>query len=40
MKRLSVNRIAAAGLRADQRGYRAMAAGIFLSIFFIATLCQ
>ena len=40
MKRLSINRIAAAGLRADQRGYRAMAAGIFLSIFFIATLCQ
>ena len=40
MKRLSVNRIAAAGLRADQRGYRAMAAGIFLSIFFIAALCQ
>ena len=40
MKRLSVNRIAAAGLRADKRGYRAMAAGIFLSIFFIATLCQ
>lgn len=40
MKRLSVNRIAAAGLRADKRGYRAMAAGIFLSIFFIAALCQ
>ena len=40
MKRLSINRIAAAGLRADQRGYRAMAAGIFLSIFFIAALCQ
>ncbi len=40
MKGLSINRLAAAGLRANRRGYRAMAAGIFLSIFFVATLCQ
>lgn len=40
MKGLSINRLAAAGLRVNRRGYRAMAAGIFLSIFLVATLCQ
>lgn len=40
MKRLSINRIASAGLRANRRAYIALAAGIFLSVFLVTTLCM
>lgn len=39
MKRLTINRIASAGLRANRKSYLALAAGIFLSIFLVTTLC-
>ncbi len=39
MKKLTINRIAAAGLRTNKRGYLSLAVGIFLSIFLITTLC-
>lgn len=39
MKRLTINRIASAGLRANRKSYIALAAGIFLSIFLVTTLC-
>jgi len=38
-KRLTINRVAGAGLRANKRGYLSLAAGIMLSILLIATLC-
>ncbi len=37
--RLTIHRIASAGIRADRKGYRALALGIMLSIFFITSLC-
>ncbi len=37
--RLTINRIASAGIRADKKGYAALAVGIMLSIFFITSLC-
>lgn len=39
MKRLTVNRIASAGLRANRRTYIGLAVGIFLSVFLITSLC-
>ena len=39
MKRLTINRIASAGLRANRKSYLALAAGIFLSIFLVTALC-
>ena len=39
MKRLTINRIASAGLRANRNSYLALAAGIFLSIFLVTALC-
>ena len=39
MKRLTINRLASAGLRANRRSYLALAAGVFLSIFFVTALC-
>ena len=38
-KRLTINRVAGAGLRANKRGYLSLAAGIMLSILLVATLC-
>lgn len=38
-KRLTINRVAGAGLRANKRGYLSLAAGIMLSILLISTLC-
>ena len=39
MKRLTINRIAGAGLRANRRAYASLALGIFLSIFLVSVLC-
>ena len=39
MKRLTINRIASAGLRTNRKSYIALAAGIFLSIFLVTALC-
>ncbi len=39
MKRLTIGRIASAGIKADRKGYRSMAVGIFLSIFIITVIC-
>ncbi len=39
MKRLTINRIASAGLRANRKSYLSLAVGIFLSIFLISGLC-
>lgn len=39
MKRLTVNRIAGAGIRQNKRGYFSLALGIFLSIFLITVVC-
>ena len=38
-KRLTINRVAGAGLRANKRGYLSLTAGIMLSILLISTLC-
>ncbi len=39
MKRLTINHIAAAGIRTNRRAYVSLAIGIFLSIFLITTIC-
>lgn len=39
MKRLTINRIAGAGLRANRRAYRSLALGVFLSVFLISAMC-
>ncbi len=39
MKRLSINRIASAGIRANRKSYAALAMGIFLSIFLVTAMC-
>jgi len=39
MKRLTINRIASAGIRHNKRAYMSLAMGIFLSIFLITVLC-
>ncbi len=39
MKRLTINRIASAGIRANRKSYLALAAGIFLAVFFVTALC-
>ena len=38
MKKLTMNRVASAGLRANRRAYLSLAAGIFLSIFLIGAM--
>lgn len=38
MKKLTFNRVASAGLRANRRAYFSLAAGIFLSVFLIAVV--
>ena len=39
MKKLTINRVASAGLKAGRRGYLSLAAGIFLAIFLVSSLC-
>lgn len=39
MKRLTINRLASAGIRANRRAYVSLAAGIFLAIFLISAVC-
>lgn len=39
MKRLSMGKIARAGVKKNLRSYLSLASGIFLSIFFITVLC-
>lgn len=39
MKRLTINHLASAGIRANRRAYASLAAGIFLAIFLIAAVC-
>ncbi len=39
MKRLTIGRIARAGVRTNARSYLSLASGIFISIFFITVLC-
>ena len=39
MKRLTINRIAAASLRTGKRAYVSLAVGIFLSIFLVTSMC-
>lgn len=36
--RLSFARVALSGLYKNRRAYRALAAGVFLSIFFVSTM--
>lgn len=39
MKRLTINRIAAAGIQTNRKSYLALVMGLFLSIFFVTTMC-
>ncbi len=39
MKRLTINHIAAASLRSGKKAYISLAAGIFLSIFLVTSMC-
>ena len=38
-KRLSINHIARASIRANAKAYRSLALGIFLSVFLITVIC-
>ncbi|MBQ8088068.1 MAG: FtsX-like permease family protein [Clostridia bacterium] len=40
MKRLTIQRIAGASLRGNRRAYMSLAAGLFLSVFLISTMCM
>lgn len=39
MKSLTINRVASAALRTNRKSYKALVLGLFLSIFFITTMC-